>query len=126
MSQLLYGPGVAMPGSSMTKEDALLYMRERQDLRPYCIVRDWIWVDLDLNQQQLNVLESTGKQPAIIYAHTVLFDSEKRLDIGDFVRTSPLVAFEDGYLFATANTTYVLLGNGVRKLAKVEMVGRIF
>lgn len=47
-------------------------------------------------------------------------------DVGDFVRTSPLFSFDEGFLFQTFRTFYVLLGDGVRKRADLETVGRIF
>ncbi|MDZ7888331.1 MAG: hypothetical protein U5M72_03345 [Pseudomonas sp.] len=42
------------------------------------------------------------------------------------MRTSYLHAFHDGFMFQTINTTYILLGDGVRKHASLESVGRIF
>ncbi|WP_414602843.1 DUF6957 family protein [Pseudomonas aeruginosa] len=90
------------------------------------IVRGWLWIDLDVTEAQRVELEKTRRQPAIIYAHTVIYDSARRWDVGDFVRTSPLYRFDEGFLFKTLNSIYVLLGDGVRKRAALETVGRIF
>lgn len=46
--------------------------------------------------------------------------------MGDVVRTSPLSVFEEGFLFRTLNSTYLMLGDGLRKRAALETVGRIF
>ena len=62
----------------------------------------------------------------LAYAHAVIYDSSRRWDVGDFVRTSYLHAFHDGFMFQTLNTVYILLGDGVRKRATLETVGRIF
>tara|TARA_R110000868_G_scaffold124082_2_gene328236 strand:- start:9144 stop:9542 length:399 start_codon:yes stop_codon:yes gene_type:complete len=125
VAQLLYGPGELMEGSAMSNDDAIAYARQRSHRAPYCVVRDWIWVELEMTEAQRSVLVQSGRQPALIYAHSVVFDSARRFDVGDFVRTSPLVAFEEGFLFRTGNSIYILLGEGLRKRAKSETVGRI-
>jgi len=99
---------------------------ERFPMAEFCLVRDWLWIDLDVSHEQRAALEKTHRQPVILYAHTVIYDSARRRDVGDFVRTSPLYAFQDGFLFQTFNTIYVLLGDGVRKRVALETVGRIF
>lgn len=126
ITELLYGPGESMNGSTMTDEQALAFARERFSYSEFCLIRDWQWLDLDVTEEQLDLLQKTRRQPAIIYAHTVIYDSARRWDVGDFVRTSPLYRFEEGFLFKTLNSTYILLGEGVRKRAALETVGRIF
>lgn len=126
LNDLLYSPGEPMNGSTMTDEQALDFARERFSYGEFCLVRDWRWIDLDVSEAQHVELEKTRRQPAIIYAHTVIYDSARRWDVGDFVRTSPLHRFEEGFLFKTLNSTYILLGEGVRKRAALETVGRIF
>ncbi|WP_312452935.1 DUF6957 family protein [Stutzerimonas nitrititolerans] len=126
VAEMLYGAGQPMTGSPMTDEQALAYMQRCGLTAGFCLVRDWMWLDLDVTDEQRAVLEKTGRQPVMIYAHTVVYDSAGRWDAGDFVRTSPLLAFDGGFLFKTSNTTYVLLGDGVRKRVALETVGRIF
>lgn len=126
VTDMLYGLGLPMPGSGMTNEEALAQMRERVPMAGFCLVRDWIWIDLDVTDEQRALLEKTRRQPVILYAHTVIYDSARRWDVGDFVRTSPLFSFDEGFLFRTLNSTYVLLGDGLRKRAALETVGRIF
>ena len=126
VTEMLYGDGEPMSGSAMTDEQALAHMESLRLNTGFCLVRNWIWLDLDVTDAQRTVLEKTGRQPVMIYAHRVIYDSAARWDAGDFVRTSPLHRFDEGFLFKTANTTYVLLGDGVRKRVALETVGRIF
>lgn len=126
VSDLLYGAGVPMVGIEISDDEAVERVRKQFRFSDYCLVRDWIWIDLDVSDEQRALLEKTGSQPTIVYAHTVIYDSARRWDVGDFVRTSPLHAFHDGFLFQTWSTVYVLLGDGVRKRAALETVGRIF
>ncbi len=125
LNDLLYGPGELMNGSTMTDEQALAFARERFTYREFCLVRGWRWIDLDVSEAQRVELEKTRRQPVILYAHSVIYDSARRWDVGDVVRTSPLSLFEEGFLFRTLNSTYVLLGDGQRKRASLETVGRI-
>lgn len=126
VTDLLYGGGIPMPGSEVTQEEAVRIVSKRFPFSEYCLVRDWIWVDLDVSPEQRAELSKTQRQPVIIYAHTVIYDSARRWDCGDFVRTSPLYKFEEGYIFLTLNSAYILLGDGLRKRATLETVGRIF
>ena len=125
ITELLYGPGQPMPGSAMTDEQALVFARKRFPHSEFCLVRHWRWIDLDVSDAQRVELEKTQRQPVILYAHGVVYDSSRRWDVGDVVRTSPLSLFEEGFLFRTLNSTYVLLGEGQRKRATLETVGRI-
>lgn len=126
LTNLLYGPGEPMAGSDMPNEEAMAYANSRFPYGNFCLVREWTWIDLDVSTEQRAELAKTQRQPVIIYAHGVVFDSERRWDIGDFVRTSPLYAFEEGFHFKTLNSTYLLLGAGTRKHANAEVVARIF
>lgn len=126
ITELLYSPGEPMSGSPMTDEQALAYAREHCWRTEFCLVRQWLWIDLDVAEAQRIELAKTQRQPALIYAHSVIYDSARRWDVGDFVRTSPLHRFDEGFLFKTLNSTYVLLGDGQRKRAALETVGRIF
>ncbi|RRV57664.1 hypothetical protein EGJ08_17640 [Stutzerimonas stutzeri] len=115
-----------MSGSPMTDEQALAYAREHCWRTEFCLVRQWLWIDLDVAEAQRIELAKTQRQPALIYAHSVIYDSARRWDVGDFVRTSPLYRFDEGFLFKTLNSIYLLLGDGQRKRAALETVGRIF
>jgi hypothetical protein len=126
MNDLFYGPGESMPGGKMTDEQAMAYAQKTFPRGDYCLVRQWRWIDLDVSDQQRAELAKTKRLPVIIYASRVVFDSNRRWDVGDFVRTSPLHAFEKGFHFKTLNSTYLLLGAGVRKLANAESVAHIF
>lgn len=125
LTNLFNGDGEFMTGSPMSDEQALSYMRELRSHSEFCLVRDWIWIDLNVTPAQLAELGKTRRQPAVIFAHSVVYDSAKRWDVGNLVRTSPLHEFRDGFLFQTLNSVYVLLGDGLRKMAAVDTVGRI-
>ena len=125
LAELFPGISLPMPGSSMLDEEALRYAREHFPHGSYCLVRNWLWLDLDAPTEILQSLAASKRQPAIIYADTVVYDSDMRWDVGDFVRTSPLHHFADDFLFHTLNTAYLLLGPGQRKRTSIENVACI-
>lgn len=126
ITDLLYGDGIPMPGAKVSQDEAVRVVRERYPYAEYCLVSRWRWVDLDVTPEQRNELARTNRQPVVIYAHTVIYDSQRRWDVGDFVRTSYLHKFEDGLIFKTLNSIYILIGDGIRTRASIETLGRIF
>lgn len=126
ITALLFSAGLPMSGAKVSQDEAVRIVRERYPYAEYCIVSNWRWIDLEVTPVQLSELTRTNRQPAVIYADTVIYDSSRRWDVGDFVRTSFLHKFEDGFIFKTLNSTYILIGSGVRKRATLEAIGRIF
>lgn len=122
----LNAPGIPMIGREISDEDAKSLALGKSNFTPYCLVRDWVWIDLIMPDEVLKELEKINKKPVMIYSHTVIYDSSRRFDVGDWVRTTPLVEFSDGCLFRTQNSMYVLIGNGVRKTARLSTMVKIF
>jgi len=122
---LLHGPGEPMTASAMTNDEALEYGRATFSGAPFCLVRNWIWLDLEVLADQDKLFTQLDTEPAFLFAHTVVYDSLRRWDVGDFVRTSPLHKFTDGFVFQTKNTHYVLLGDGLRKQAHPKALALI-
>ncbi len=123
--EVLYGPGQPMSGSEMKNDEAIAYVRQHCPQAPFCLVRDWVWVDLDVSDVQRADLQEARCQPVILYAHTVIHDSTDQWRCSDFVRTSPLHVFQDGFLFKTCRTVYVLLGGGMCKVSAPDVLERI-
>ncbi len=121
----LYSTGKPMSGSDMSDDEALAYARQHFPHGNYCLVRNWRWFDLEVTESQRLLLAKTRRHPALIYAHTIIYDSERRWDVGDFVRTS-LLHQHDGFHFRTLNSIYLLLGPGTRIKASADAVASIF
>lgn len=93
--------------------------------KPYCSVRQWILVDLDISDGKKALVTDQGFQPVLLYAHTVVTDSAKRFAPGEWVRSTLLVNLKN-CLFETKNSVYILLGAGSRKTADPDLVMSIF
>jgi hypothetical protein len=126
VTELLYAPGISMLGHEMSEAEAIARVRKRFPKAKYCVVRNWIWIDLDLPDLVREELISTQRQPVMLYAHQVVCDSQGRFDRGDWVRSSPLLRFTHGMFFETSNSVYVLVGHGVRKRASLSTVVKVF
>jgi len=122
---LLHGPGEPMAGSMMTNDEALEYSRATFNGAPFCLVRNWIWVELEVSEGRRDDLAAMQLHPVVLYAHSIVYDSSRRWDVGDFVRTTLLHEFTDGFVFRTKNTHYVLLGDGSRKQAHPKTLALI-
>ena len=94
--------------------------------KPYCSVRQWVLVDLDISDDKKALLKNQGLQPILLYAHSVVTDSARRFAPGDWVRSTLLVNLKSDFLFETKNSVYILLGAGRRKTAEPTVVTSIF
>ncbi len=122
---LLEAPGPVMLGHEQANETALLLLGEYFPGRQFCLVRNWIWVDLDLPDGVREELADMRLQPVMLYGDVVT-DSLGRFDEGDWVRSTPLVSFTQSCFFETYDTVYTLLGHGLRKRAELSAMVRIF
>ena len=123
---LLQAPGTAMIGHQLTNAHAIELIAEGFSGRHFCLVRDWIWVDLDLPEAVREELNRIPLLPVMLYANCVVTDSLGRFGKGDWVRSTPLVSFTHGCFFETHDTVYALLGHGVRKRAELSAMVKIF
>ncbi|VVM76860.1 hypothetical protein PS673_02068 [Pseudomonas fluorescens] len=119
-SELLSGPGEPLQGS-METVDALIEMaKSRFPRKPYCLIEKWTIFRVDVTEGELNKIHATGQLPLVVFAHNVLFDSQRRFDVGDWVRSTFAISFKAGYLFETRNTIYILVGNGHEKATSLK------
>ena len=123
-ASIIHGEGEAMNGCPLPIGDAVAWLRALEPPRPFCLVADWSWLDLDLPNRSK---EQSGDSPppSIIYARNVLFDSRYRFPIGGWVRSTMLVSVRESVIFETRNTRYLLMGPGVRKSTSLGAVGSI-
>ncbi|WP_374730019.1 DUF6957 family protein [Pseudomonas baetica] len=74
-----------MLGHNASDEEAIALAQRRFGHAPYCLVRQWIWIDLVMPPSLLEALERDARLPVMIYAHEVVMDSQGRLKPGDCV-----------------------------------------
>jgi hypothetical protein len=126
ISDFLSGSGEVIHSACDDEAAGIALAQELCPGKPYCSVRQWILVDLDISDDKKALVAEQGFQPILLYAHTVVTDSARRFSPGDWVRSTLLVDLKNNYLFETQNSVYILLGAGSRKAAEPAVVTSIF
>ncbi|MGY2293632.1 DUF6957 family protein [Pseudomonas sp. SDO528_S397] len=119
ISQLFYGAGEEVAGWEGSQEDLISLAAKMFPGKAFCMVRQWIFIDLTVNSDEKDKLTGLGLLPATLYAHEVVFDSRNRFQAGMWVRSNFGVSFRQGCMFETKSTVYLLWESGLRKQASL-------
>ncbi|WP_434603084.1 hypothetical protein J3P85_07085 [Pseudomonas sp. Z1-12] len=126
LSEGLLGEGVDLAGSELDLERVILAARKHYKYLPLCVVEEWIILDAIVTDEERAKITAAGCQPMFMFAHKVVDDEQRRFEPGHWVRSSMGTAFNDGFLFETRNSVYVLLGPGHRKSATIKEIFSLF
>ncbi|NVZ35528.1 hypothetical protein HX779_26400 [Pseudomonas sp. A4002] len=121
VAELLNGEGESLAGFAGDVAEAEAMVILHPSWKPYCIVRDWMLIEIAVTDEFRQSLAGDGLQPYVLYASNVLSHSCNKRLTGDWVRSTFQRSFE-GSVFETHNTVYILLGEGLRKKARIETV----
>lgn len=119
ISQLFYGAGKEVAGWEGSQEDLISLAAKAFPGKAFCVVKQWILIDLTVNSDEKEKLTGLGLLPATLYAHEVVFDSRNRFQPGMWVRSNFGVSFSEGCMFETKSTVYLLFGSGLKKEASI-------
>lgn len=119
ISHLFYGAGEEVPGWQGSQEDLISLAAQAFPGKAFCVVRQWILIDLTVTPDEKEKLTKLGLLPMTLFAHEVVLDSKGRFQPNMWVRSNFGKSFTDGCMFETKNTVYLLLGPGQRKEATV-------
>lgn len=95
-------------------EEMIARAKQLSPNKPCRVVSGWSWGDLDIDSQLAEKFRQEGIQPSFVFANTIIFDEADPWDAGLCIKTTFLKYFYDPCIFVTRNTTYVLVGPGVR------------
>lgn len=123
---LLGEEGIELQGSELTLDEAVALARKRYKWMPFCAVEEWTILDAIVTDEERAKVAAAGCQPIFMFAHKVVDDEQRRFEPGHWVRSSMGTTFEEGFLFATRNSVYVLLGPGHRRSASIEAIFSLF
>ncbi len=126
ISDFLSSEGEAIPSACDDEVAGIALAQKLYPDKPYCSVRQWILVDLDISDDKKALVAEQGFRPILLYAHAVVNDSACRFSPGDWVRSTLLVDLKSNCLFETRNSVYILLGAGSRKTVEPAVVTGIF
>lgn len=124
--ELLASPGEPRQGSMDSEEFLIGLVQALYPRKPYCLVEDWTIFRADVSEDDLAKIRAAGHLPLFVFAHKVMEDSRQRFQPGDWVRSSMCISFEDGVMFETKHTIYVLMGPGHEKKAELKTIFSFF
>lgn len=107
-------------GCELTEAEAEALVTEKFPGKPFCLVDGWTIVDLDVTNFEKTELAKKSLEPIVINALWVIHDSKGRFQKGTKVRSSFQRSLNDGYLFESQNTVYVLMGPGCRSRQEIN------
>lgn len=117
----LYGITSVVHGTNLSRDEVVQELRRRNSKKQFCLVRDWILVELDISDEARQQIETEGFKAQFIHAHEVVEDSAGRWAPGSWVRTSLQLKYEGDGFFETRSTIYVLLGDGRHKKLREDI-----
>ena len=118
ISQLLYGAGKEAPGWQSTQDELIALAANAFPGKAFCVVKQWILIDLTVNPAEKEKLSGLGLLPATLFAHEIVLDSKGRFQPQMWVRSNFGIS-SSPYMFETKKTVYLLLGPGLRKEASI-------
>lgn len=119
ISKLFYGAGEEVLGWQGSQEDLISLATKAFPGKAFCVVRQWILIDLTVTSDEKKKLASLGLLPMTLFAHEIVLDSNGRFRPSMFVRSNFGRSFTEGCMFETKNTVYLLLAAGQRKEASL-------
>ncbi|SDI94934.1 DUF6957 family protein [Pseudomonas abietaniphila] len=123
---LIGAAGQPIEGSLSDSMELIARVQECFPGKPYCLVEQWTVFQADLSSDELETVHRRGHLPLFLYAHSVVQDSRRRFQPGDWVRSSMCVSFGDGVMFETRNTVYMLMGSGSKRTASLKTIFSFF
>lgn len=125
-TDLLDGPRSHLDGVSICSEEARALVTGRFPTKPYCLIEQWILFRAAVTTAELAKINAAAHLPLFVFAHKVVEDSQGRFQPGGWVRSSMCTSFDDGVMFETRNTVYVLMGHGHEQAASLKTIFSFF
>jgi hypothetical protein len=123
--QQMIGPSAIMPGIEIDLQEAIHITREKFPDQSFCVVSEWVWIDLEAPDLVNAELVGQGKKPVMLLVFDALYDSSTTSK-SHWFRSTPLIEFIEGMFFQTEHKLYVLLGHGRRTSMSLSAVVRLF
>lgn len=102
--------------------ECIAHIRKQQLTKKLCVLKKWVILDVVIdNKPGVHFHESRCFSNVLCTGH-VLFDFSARFPAGHRVLTSPLLELDYPCFFVTAQTVYLLVGNGFREQIDASVI----
>jgi hypothetical protein len=114
--------GEPLQGASPSEADTIQNL-VKETGKAICAVTAWVIIDVfDVDPAPIR---ASGKQPFVMFTHSVLLHSSGEFQPGERVKTGYAVSFDGRGVFETKDTVFLLVGNGYRRSASIEVLDAI-
>jgi hypothetical protein len=124
IEDVLYGPAQMLGGSQLEDGELIQLAREEFEGQPFCIVRNWMVLDLLLTEAQEREVRKQGLQPTVLFISKAVYDNEARVPTRDGFISGYQKDFH-GCFFESKDTLYILAGRGARKHVSVPAISAL-
>lgn len=121
LGELFFGSAQVLGGSKLDDDEVIRLSINTFEKKHFCIVRQWMLLDVMLPELHEKKVKAQGLEPTIVYAQTVVFDSQNKHQAGGGVLSDFQRDF-DGCVFESTDTIFILAGRGARKHVGVPVV----
>lgn len=111
---VLYGQARTLGGSRLDDDELIKLAREEFEGRRFCIVRNWMLLDVMLAEAQEREVRKQGLQPTVLFISHAVYDSDACVPASDGFVTGYQKDFH-GCFFESEDALYILAGRGFRK-----------
>jgi len=124
LGDLFFGPATVLGGSGLDDRALKQAAMESFPEKRSCVVREWMLLDLMLEEECQREMKGQGLVPTILYTQNMVFDSAQKLPEQGQFRTHFATSVE-GCFFETTDTVFVLAGRGSRKYASLCVISAL-
>ncbi|WP_322614509.1 DUF6957 family protein [Pseudomonas sp. BIC9C] len=124
IEDVLYGPAQMLGGSQLEDGELIQLAREEFEGQPFCIVRNWMLLDVMLAEVQEREVRKQGLQPTVLFISHAVYDSDASVPASDGFVTGYQKDFH-GCFFESKDKLYILAGRGARKHVSVPAVAAL-
>ena len=83
--------------------------------RPICAISAWTYWNIEYLQEEVEELATNDFLPSAIFSENIIWDERNRWPSGFCVKSTLLQNFEHECVFHTKNTSYLLVGSGIKR-----------
>lgn len=111
--------GEPLPGASSSEAEVIQRL-VKDTGKEICAVTAWVIIDVP--DVDASPIIASGKQPFVMFTHSVLLHSTGEYQQGERVKTGYAVSFDGRGVFETQDTVFLLIGKGYRRSASIEVL----
>ncbi|MNJ17281.1 hypothetical protein D3C77_115580 [compost metagenome] len=114
VANLLMEGGIHLEGIGLSDEDIVQKVSTGKRTRPFCVVRNWLLLDVMLPSDVEDEVRDQHLHPTVVFARMVAYDSRVEEPRPGSIRSSFQHSLQD-WVFRSKETDFLLAGPGVRK-----------